>query len=208
MDFPVAFRAWGPLDSIAQVAGRCNRNGRLEAGRMRVFVPEDEEYPDRAYAQAAATARAVGMARSLDTDDPDVFREYYCRLYAVARPEQRNERLLEAIERQDFAEVAELYHVIPDATINVLVPYQREAFSVLAGEVRQQGISRDWVNRARLHTIGIYRPRPNAPVARWLEPVPGTDGATDSDWYVYLKPEHYNHKTGLTPPEALDCLIG
>src|SRR5438093_9766020 len=55
VDFPVAYRAFGPLDSIIQTAGRCNREGRSpEPQPVIVFRPVDGGTPRGAYKTATA----------------------------------------------------------------------------------------------------------------------------------------------------------
>jgi len=202
VDFPVVYRAWGPLDSIAQAAGRCNRNGLLpQRGSMHVFVPEDEKYPPGAYEQAASVARILAAAGSLDIDDPALFQAYYRQLYDIARPAERNEALTEAIARRDFVEVARLYRLIEKDAVNVLVPYDVKLFVSLVEEARGgYGITRDWVARARPHAVSLYRPEQNALVTRLAT---AAETGSPDDWWVLSwnrgekVSDYYDPKTGL-----------
>ena len=135
LDFPVVYRALAPLDAIAQAAGRCNRNGRLSKGDLRVFHPADARYPSSDYKQAAAlTAEMLAQSRgSLNLDDPDVFRKYYQRLYSLASIEAQNPDLSEAIRALNFVEVRRHYQVIENAdSINVLTAYDPARYEELA----------------------------------------------------------------------------
>ncbi len=211
LDFPIVYRAFGPLDAIAQAAGRCNRGGRIEIATVQVFLPEDEAYPDGTYRQAASVTRMLLKQRgasSMDIHDPALFNEYFRELYSLAKPEGKKPELLDAIKCQDFVRVAELYRVIEKDALNVLVPYDLDVFCQLEDEVRQTGLNRKWISKARPYTIGLFKPKLDDPISTYLVPVPLGRGQSAEDWYIYTNPEHYHADTGLVPPVGMECLIG
>jgi CRISPR-associated endonuclease/helicase Cas3 len=134
VDFPVVWRALGPLDSIVQVAGRCNREGRLTTGQMHVFRPVDHKLPPGVYRaasdQAALTLASLGeheQATDRLATDPQLFADYFQSLYQVIDTDyaRRGESSIQEDRSQlRFREVARKAKVIDDAGQPVIVGFK------------------------------------------------------------------------------------
>ncbi|MDD5486035.1 MAG: CRISPR-associated helicase Cas3' [Dehalococcoidales bacterium] len=219
IDFPVVYRAMGPLEAIAQAAGRCNRNGNLpEKGEVFVFKPETDNrekiYPDGAYQQGATVTEMllVENAGELALDEPSLYLSYYRKLYSFTRPESHKQELYEAIQRQNFIEVNRLYRIIDQDTINVLVPYfpegNRQIFDSLRNEVLNKGLNRDWIRQARPYSVSLFRPKyAGDSLYDALEPVKISTGEDAEDWYIYKEEGDYDNKTGLNPSRLFNAII-
>lgn len=214
LDFPVVFRAWGPLEALAQAAGRCNREGRLAQGEFHVFLPpaDDEVYPDHAYKMAAAVVKKLLRERggTLDLQDPTLFQDYYREFYSLVNVTNEEKELFEFLKTCDFVKVAECYRLIDNHTINVLVPYASciEEYRQLRDIALNHGLSRDWLRRARPLTISLYRIDTRAAqrgAADWLEPI--KQRGAETGWYVYLNERHYSEALGLVAPEVQEFLL-
>lgn len=210
LDFPIVYRAWGPLDAIAQAAGRCNRNGRHTTGDVIVFMPEEEAFPDKTYGRAVDVARLLGKEigwEHLDIHDPAIFDRYYKLLYDFSRPGEQNPDLRNALEHRDFVEVAEHYRLIKHDAINVLVPYDPAEYKRLRDDLFRHGVKRSWIRQAQPHIVGLYRPRKDSPAWNWLKPAPFPGGRGSEEWFVWLKEDSYCAEKGLVIPEDEQVLI-
>jgi CRISPR-associated endonuclease/helicase Cas3 len=86
LDFPVVYRALAGLDSIAQAAGRCNREGRLADGRLGkvvVFAPPKAAPAGLLRKGADATKEMFRCFPELVSElPPDAFRKYFNLFYS------------------------------------------------------------------------------------------------------------------------------
>lgn len=155
VDFPTVLRAEAGLDSIAQAAGRCNREGKraLEASEVLVFRTENADWkaPDELQ-QFAQAAREVLRNTAGDPLAPEAITRYFQQLYW-----QKGEReldkadLLAQIESKrldgiPFELLADKFRMIDSVQCPVIIPFDdlaRDALTALefaegCGELARQ----------------------------------------------------------------------
>jgi CRISPR-associated endonuclease/helicase Cas3 len=168
LDLPEVWRAAAGLDSIAQAAGRCNRNGRLPMGRTVVFEPADAK-PPRALEAFWQATRPVLRGHD-DLLGLDAVQAYFQELYW-----QKGEAALDGVvvdgvpgvlkalaERAvawsfPFRSLAEAFHLIDEVMDPVVVPWDATAMDLLR-EIR--GAARPMaghLRRLQPYTVSIPR---------------------------------------------------
>ncbi len=165
MDFPVVYRAMAGLDSIAQAAGRCNREGRLDGlGDVRVFVPPTLP-PPGLLRQAESTCRTVWHAAPDDSLDLSLFAAYFRRLYADGNLDKLDVCGMLRVGRDAdvrFRDAAEAFRLIDEkdsATVVVRYhsPRSREDIEALIGMLERDGPRRWLMRKLQRYGVSIYR---------------------------------------------------
>jgi CRISPR-associated endonuclease/helicase Cas3 len=185
IDFPVVLRAAAGLDSIAQAAGRCNREGKLcddggqsIPGRVVVFDYDTKAYPtDRSIEMAAAHFREIAPDHSADLLSPDAIQAYFNLHYwqrggsdqsgwDQGRDRRSVMRCFGGDAYQDplhhqFREAAEIYRLIDDGQTSILVPHGDQGARLIREleslpESPDPALLRAFDRNAQRYTVGIY----------------------------------------------------
>jgi len=156
ISFPMVLRALGPLDSIVQAAGRCNREGLLGpyGGDVIVFQPADGGMPPGDYAVAARQTETLLSDGPLDVDHPDVFIRYFGKLFPITDTDRP--KVQESRESLDYPRTAHLAKLIQDDSVPLVVHYR--------------GPSNDDDTVDRLLTALRARPQATRALLRELQP--------------------------------------
>ncbi len=161
LDFPAVFRALGPLDSVVQAAGRCNREGlMLGLGRVVVFRPPDDSMPPGAYRTGADLARVVATSPAFDAGNPAAIRRYSALLLGGGiNPDREGIQALR--EQLDYPEVARRFRMIDDDPFDVVVDYPIAAsrrIEALVEQLRARDASvRTVLRKLQPHMVSLRR---------------------------------------------------
>lgn len=148
VDFPVVYRALAGLDSIAQAAGRCNREGKLERGQVFVFVPPRPAPPGH-LRRAAETTVSLLFESHENPLRRELFQSYFEQLYwrAPSLDKQGIEGLLKANGQGEvqFRTAAQRFQLIDESGYrSVIVRYGDSP--ALIGRLEKGGPER-WLMR-------------------------------------------------------------
>jgi len=161
VDFPVAFRALGPLDSIIQTAGRCNREGRQpEPCPVIVFRPKDGGHLPKGYEQVMKITESF-LARFAEAQtrihQPSFYAEYFAELYGLLGPEScKNDPVFVASEEFNFPKAARECQLVGNETRAVLVKWKRGAELVEKLRV-QKHLTAAECREAQRYCVNLYQ---------------------------------------------------
>jgi len=136
VSFPRLMRAEAGADSVAQAAGRCNRENKwsAEASEVLIFHPEEKWQAPPELDAYAACMRGIVRKYGADLLMPEAITEYFANVYHLAGKELDKHNILEKIKDAGrelnfpFQTIAEKCRVIEsNYMLPLLIPYDKKA---------------------------------------------------------------------------------
>lgn len=158
LDFPVVYRALAGLDSIAQAAGRCNREGKLKKGKVVVFAPPKSP-PKGMLLFGEQATRSVWHGHKGEALSHELFETYFRQYFGQESPDKHGIMpLLLTDARQggvQFRSAAQRFQIISDVGQSILVPYGLDGFKWL-DLLHKQGPERYLMRKLQRYSVNVY----------------------------------------------------
>ncbi len=159
IDFPIVFRSVAGIDSIAQSAGRCNREGKLPMGKVYVFYPE-KDLPVGYLRQGVEETNTV-MRKYDDLLSTEAVNEYFRNLYWRNQDKLDKERILDKLVEGvaslnfPFREIAENFKIIDKDMESIIIPYSDNAKEIIK-QLRYAKFTKIFARKAQRFSVQVY----------------------------------------------------
>lgn len=200
VDFPVVYRAIAGVDSIAQAAGRCNREGRLANGDVFVFRPEARHQP-KGWFQRTATITDMVLRHHDDLLSLEAIDDYFRRLYDFEGERLDEHSIIDRFSERaaelafPFREVGEIFQLIDSPMVSIVIPREEECIKTLE-EAMVKGPTLDLSRRLQPFIVQIYR-HEFAELAR-----ANAIEAVAEQYTVLTDHSRYDDEVGLIPGDS------
>lgn len=162
LDFPVVYRALAGLDSIAQAAGRCNREGKLGKGKVVVFVPPKAP-PKGMLTFGEQATRSVWHDRNENLLCHTLYESYFEQYFNAIELDKHgiNQLLMRDAAScvVQFRSAASRFRLIDDkGTWSILVPYDNgsQKGEELIRRLSAGEMHRDILRQLQRYSVTVY----------------------------------------------------
>ncbi len=140
VDFPLVMRAEAGLDSVAQAAGRCNREGKRpsENSFVWIFAPEEQWKAPPELATQAAVMRLTADSFSDDLLSTQAVAAYFSELYQLKGSELDNKKILKMHNDTGqsldfpFQTIADKFRMIESHMQPLIIPFDVDAENLIS----------------------------------------------------------------------------
>ena len=140
VDFPLVMRAEAGLDSVAQAAGRCNREGKRpsENSFVWIFAPEEQWKAPPELAAQTAVMRLTADGFSDDLLSTQAVTAYFAELYQLKGSELDNKKILKMHNDTGqsldfpFQTIADKFRMIESHMQPLIIPFDGEAENLIS----------------------------------------------------------------------------
>ncbi|MBO8164196.1 MAG: CRISPR-associated helicase Cas3' [Brevibacillus sp.] len=167
VDFPLVLRAYAGLDSIAQAAGRCNREGHRESGNVRVFYPENHGMPAKGWMKETATEAQNTIMYCKEPPLSLVSIEnYFQRIHGICDGRVDDltdaEEIMKLLKSKNgnleipYQDIADKFRFIDGNMQTIVVPYDEEAEELIR-QLSATSHPMRLMRRLQPYTVQIYQ---------------------------------------------------
>lgn len=159
LDFQSVYRELAGMDSMIQAAGRCNREGRRNVEKSKVFIFQFEEKES-----VLGQKQQIDVAKSLIVDDRELAEmetvtKYFEMLYHIKGDSLDKKKILDEFTNKNakynFAKVGKEFKLIEQNTKIVFIKCEDAAKEILQ-ELQNKGFTRAGMRKASRYCITVY----------------------------------------------------
>lgn len=219
ISFECVYRSMTGLDSLAQTAGRCNRNGEMDQGIIYLIMLEDENTGNMGELQQNLRITEKVIYQYLNSKKPgsllmsEWMNEYYKNVYFNASDkmnfpiEELDTNIIELLSmgftpiekknlmNQAYKTAGKAYRVIDDHSFGVIVPYKKGVELIESIQTEADAAKlKAYIRQAQRYTVNVRRSQLKN-FDGLIQPV----SDKIPDFYMVAAPGAYNSDYGITP---------
>jgi CRISPR-associated endonuclease/helicase Cas3 len=159
LDFPVVYRAMAGLDSIAQAAGRCNREGSRQSGLVKVFIPPKSSPQGLLRKGEDASRELLELDGELNIFEQSTCSKFFELFYASVNSDGREKLEKNLVQNANpdlnvnFSTFAENFKLIDNSGAAVIIRYKDS--SKLIEELKYVGPNRGLMRKLQRYTVNL-----------------------------------------------------